>query len=260
MVEQKYIELMQKEIDGSISYLEKSRLASFLKGSEEARELHQQLRRVHDCLVDTPLVDPPESLRPNIMSKIVPRPRPTVARAIHGPSLWESLVARFRLQPAIPFAVGVVLGVLALVPVISTRQGGNDIDSSRLIGTLLNAGADAQVIDSKIVSFGLVRGSLEVRALDGWVLVDVALKSPDQISLVMDFDSDDISFYGLTNLDQGTTFLESSPTELKLTHTGVQHYYLAFADNPKRAAEIAFRLESGGEIYQEAIRTGDAER
>lgn len=259
MVDEKYVELIQKEIDGGISYIEKTRLAGFLKRSEEGRELRDRLRQVHASLVETPLVDPPESLRTNIMRQVVPRPRRAAEGAREHSGLWESLISRFRLQPAIPFAVGVVLGVLALVPVLATRQSG-DTDPTRLIGTLLNAGADAEVVDSKIISFGLVRGGLQVRALDGWILVDVALQSPDQISLVMRYDANDISFYGLTNLDRGAAFLESSPTELKLTHTGVQHYYLAFADNPTRAAEISFRLESGGHVFDDSIRTGLADR
>jgi hypothetical protein len=258
MVDEKYIELMHKEIDGSISYLEKARLGGFLKRSEEGRALRDQLRHIHSCLVEAPLVDPPESLRPNIMRQVVPRPG-RAPKAVHAhPGLWESLIARFRLQPAIPLAVGVALGVLTLVPVLAIRQGG-DADPTRMIGTLLNAGADAEVVDSRAISFGLVRGGLQVRALDGWILVDVTLRSPDQISLVMHYNSDDIAFYGLTNLDRGAAFLETSPTELKLTHTGVQHYYLAFADNPRRAAEIAFRVESGGTVLEDSIRTGPSE-
>lgn len=257
MVEPKYIELMQKEIDGSISYIEKTRLAKFLKSNEEARELRDQLRRIHDCLVETPLVDPPESLRPNIMRQIVPRFRSAAAH--EHPGLWGRLVERFRLQPAMPFAVGVALGVLALVPLIASRQAG-EIDASRMIGTLLNAASEAEVIDSRDVNIGSMHGRLRTMALDGWVLVDVAIESPDQISLVMSFDPNDIAFYGLTNLERGATFLESAPTELRLTHSGVRHYHLAFADNPNRTAEIAFRLESGGVSFQDVLHTGEMVR
>lgn len=260
MVDEKYIELMQKEIDGGISYFEKARLASYLKGSEEARELQKNLREIHRCLTEAPLVDAPKSLRDNVMRQVVPRPRPVINPVGSRPGVWESLVARFKLQPAIPFAVGVAMGVLALVPVISQNPGGTTIDTSRLIGTLLSSDLDTKVIDRKEISFGLVKGGVEVKAFEGWILVDVALKSPDQISLVLDYDSDDIAFYGLTNMDRGSTFVESSDRELRLTHSGVRQYYLAFADNPGRVSEISLRLESGGESYEESILTGHAGR
>ena len=260
MVDEKYIELMQKEIDGGISYFEKARLANYLKGSEEARELQKSLHEIHRCLIETPLVEAPESLRENVMRQVAPRPRTSINPVGTRPGVWESLVARFKLQPAIPFAIGVALGLLALVPVISQNQGGARIDTSRLIGTLLNSGLEPKVIDHKDISFGLVRGGIEVRTLDGWVLVDVALRSPDQLSLVINYDSDDIAFYGLTNIDRGATFVESSDRELKLTHTGARQYYLAFADNPDRVSTISLRFEAGGDSYEESIQAGPAGR
>jgi len=260
MVDEKYVELMQKEIDGDISYFEKARLANYLKGNEEARDLRKSLREIHQCLIEEPLIESPKSLRENVMRQVMPRPRPTINPLGSRQGVWESLVARFKLQPAIPFAVGVAMGVLALVPVISQNQEGARVDTTRLIGTLLNSDLDTKVIDHKQISFGLVKGGVEVRTFEGWVLVDVALMSPDQVSLVLNYDTDDIAFYGLTNIDRGATFVETSDRELRLTHTGIRHYYLAFTDNPDRVSEIAIRVEAGGEAYEESIHTGPVAR
>jgi hypothetical protein len=125
---------------------------------------------------------------------------------------------------------------------------------------LLDSGLQSEIVDHKDVSFGLVRGGIEVKALDGWVVVDVAVRSPDQISLVFDYDSDDIAFYGLTNIDRGATMVESSDQELKLTHSGTRQYYLAFVDNPSRVSDISIRFEAGGDSYEESIRTGPVDR
>ena len=70
MIDQKYLELINKDIDDTISAPEKEVLDEYLKINPEAYSMHQELMEMDKLLDKLPDNDPSDSLKARILNSI----------------------------------------------------------------------------------------------------------------------------------------------------------------------------------------------
>lgn len=261
MVNDKIIDLIHRDLDGTISDSDREALQKHLKADEEARRMHADLAQMHRTLADMPRVEPPPAIRDHVLRQIGPRWK-SVRQASPRRGLSEvfgSIIERFRVQPAIPFAVGIVAGALLLIPIAGQIGDGNGITGSQVAGTIIWDGPEPELesVGTREFNTGAVRGTLSTSRTDGAVVAElVVIASGDPVNIEFTYDPWDVAFQGIASLRKPASYVSADGDLVRLTHSGENLYRLAFADYPDKIATINVKISSDRVLWEGSIRTG----
>ncbi|MBM4162020.1 MAG: hypothetical protein FJ217_13115 [Ignavibacteria bacterium] len=256
MIEQKYADLIQKEIDGVITDAEGRSLKDYLARNKEARRLREELQKTVERLKSVPQLDPPPYLKKHILNSLgVGQPVTTP-----GPRLLDRLAKAFshRLAPryAIVFCSGFCLGIILLFLVLQSYEPVSDM--SQFTGALMTVGDTRswKVIDSLSIETEDARGV--VRSLDaaGHLFVEVDLRSAGKAEVELT-GGPDYAFGSYTKLVGDALFIEVNPACVKISHVDKAHYLVWFAGGLQKGRELDFKLRVGATTITESVQTGD---
>jgi hypothetical protein len=232
MIDEKYLELIQADVDGELPEQHRAELSRYLLASPEARGLRDELRQVCGALGQVPTAEPPPGLRDSILATI-PRPAPGTA-----PSTVPMVRARFPLyRVAAAFAGGLLVSAIAF-------QLGDDrgarLDVSQVAGTLASQDpvARSAPVDTVQVSLDQAEGTVSLFRSATMRVVEFDLAVQQPLDVVVVHDGQEAWFSGLG----------------KAGSAGNQRYALVL-DGPGQAGlpiEIRF-LASGAEIHRDVL-------
>ena len=251
MIEERYIELMNREIDRANSEIETAELGRYLESSEEARMYYDQLRDLAAAFERAGEITPPTGLDQIILSSIADREARRAASR-------ERFSIRAFLHPksklAYAFAAGVVLGLIIMAIIFRWPAGTPSPGVADLYGALAgrSAGALFSVESTRIDEPGL-SGTVEVRYLEHAIQVALALTAENETEidlapagglLLIAFRAQQASRpYGLG----------ASAEHIEITFTGRCDDALLFADERGSHAPVALRVSSAGKVILEKM-------
>ena len=120
MISQKFIDLMNQELDGANAPEQSRELEEFLENNEEARSYYRELALALNLFEKVAMVDPPPELNAEILARTrAADQRPETAGAgASGEGLWAAcrnlFTERRRLAHSLTFAAGLLFGVVLL--------------------------------------------------------------------------------------------------------------------------------------------------
>jgi hypothetical protein len=185
MVNQKYLELINKDIDNNISAYEKELLDNYLKTNPEAHALHQDLFEIENLLDKLPENDPSENLKKRILSSIDFNRYASKKRK----SIGEYFIAAFtglRKKTTVSFAVGMVTGIIVLSIVFYASYYNNFPRTNNVFGTI--GIADSELLKSVEVNALDIGGKIEIKKVANQYGVYVNLKSSKEYTLQIELD------------------------------------------------------------------------
>jgi len=185
MIEKRYIELMNKEMDGVNTPDESAALRCFLASSEEARRMYDELRGVAGMFAAAGEIMPPPDMKRTIMEAIAERKALRGARRAERRRFLDVLTPRTKL--ACSFVGGVAFGLLALIIMLRAIPQSGGLDRKDLYGTLAGRRSAETVIASESVSIeaGDVSGRLTAQYRDNSLTVALDLNAPREIEVVL---------------------------------------------------------------------------
>ena len=185
MIEKRYIELMNKELDGVNAPDESAALRSFLASSEEARRMYDELRGVAGMFAAAGEVMPPPDMKRTIMASIAERGALRGARRAERRRFLDVLTPRMKV--ACSFAAGIAFGLVALIILLRAMPQDSGLDRKDLYGTLAGGRRAGAVIASKSVSIesGDISGLLTAEYRDNSLTVVLDLNAPREIEVVL---------------------------------------------------------------------------
>jgi anti-sigma factor RsiW len=228
MIDEKYIELIQAEVDGELPEQHRADLSRFLLTNPEARALRDELRQVCATLGRVPAVEPPQGLRESILAAI---PGATAARTPR-----RSSATRFQyFRVAAAFAGGLLVSAIAF-QVGAGRQAAFDV--SEVAGTLASQDpvARSSPVDTASVSLEQVSGTVSLfrSATMRVVEFDLAVRQPLEVVVV--HDGQQARFSGLAPASSN------------------QRYALVLEGAGKAGSPVEIRfLASGAEIHRDVL-------
>ena len=255
MIERRYIELMNAEIDGVNSPTESAELRDHLEANPDARRRFDELSGVGRALADAEQVSPPRALRGAIMRVVAAREK---ARSEGG--LIERMKCALRPAPrmraAYAFSGGIVVG-LALFALLSlTLPQMVPGDGANLLGTM--GGGQRCFVAADPVSFDVpgATGRASVRYCAESVTLELSLSSESEVVVVFSYD-DEVDFDGLRALQAGDHSVSVRGHRAELTHAGTRDYDLFFTDYtesnlPLRMSVIA----DGRSVFESSVPPG----
>jgi hypothetical protein len=256
MIEPKYIELMNLELDGTATDAQSQELRRHLAANPAAARHFEELGRVVRGLDAQPQVEPPSHLHPRIMAAVDAAVRvPAPAR---GPAEWiQRVLAPPRRRVFGTFALGVATGVFLLAAVHFGRSGNWDpsrgIDPESLSGTMAGSVAsptarpDAAItLDAASDGLG---GSIELYTEHGVTVIDARLDSPHPVEWTLGFGGD----LAVSRIDApaGAAVFGASAGEVHARQAGAGDYKIVLSGRAEPVESVVLKVVRDGEVVVE---------
>jgi hypothetical protein len=256
MIEKRYIELINGEIDGINTPEESSELRRYLETHPEARRYHDELREIGQTFAEMKELDPPKELRRAILASVAPKRRPQ--RASYLARVREWLMPQARPRYAFAFATGVMVGfcVFALSSVVMLRGGAERAD--RLYGTLTTGRDATEILNSECIPFDLPQlyGGACIEHSTAAVRANLDLSTDEEIVVVFEYDHQ-LRFEGMRALDESQHTMRVEGNRAELTHSGECDYVLVFSDARSSGSPLHLSVKAAdGVIFEKSIVPG----
>jgi hypothetical protein len=249
-IAQHIVELINAEIDGEISAVEKRELEAILATDGEARTFHSELARLCEAMDSAEAVTPPAFLKHTILE---------MTGSKRGKSKSSASGKRFFSAPAIrfsgAFAAGVVLALGFLSSDMVSRNAFDDVTG--LVGTMSDRDADLSVKNSIYISSGDVDGTVTINRSGQMLIVEFDLTSRVPIDIVAEFPDAGVWFNGFAQLESSGTSVAAEPGRVTVRSEGKRRYAVYLHDAAGRNTTIDLRFIAAGNVIYEAQLVSD---
>ncbi len=265
MTDERTLELMHGEIDGTNSAEESAKLGNLLTEDSETRDLYRELCEIDGALRGIEKSEPPPGLKESILSSVGEMRR----RAPEEDRYFAARITPRRIslrrfipaRPAYALATGILLGMglCAATGILLLRADPGMLAGSdrthRPYGTIVGSDAGGRLLNSQCIAleFGEIYGGACVEHTENAVQVHLGISSQDQVQIIFQYD-EEVRFEGYSALDEGTHTIEVRANEAELTHVGDCDYSLVFKDGRRAGSPIRMRvLHSGNLLFEKSI-------
>ena len=257
MIDERYVELINKELDGLNAESESKELEQFLSENGDALQYYDELLRAASALKRVEQVEPPSFLRTHILNSVKALPVP--ARSGFG---WASNVLDlFRQRPivryAVVFASGLCVGILLLVLANQRRQDEMP-DTLKVSGSMVLPAeiSRLQKIDSVSLDGSGFRSVFKTMRGDGNITVECAVTAAEYLRLELSVDPEELKFMGVSRLGGTDNDVMATGGRVIFTGTKSEHGLITFAQVVTPQQPIKVRVYKGGTVIGSvSIRT-----
>lgn len=232
--------LIQKEIDGTITPEEKERLNRRLAENPEVKKVYEVQTGISRLLDDVPPIDPPEDLKKRIMNVIdvnrytVKASRPKITPQFSGRG------AIINPKMAFVFGLGLIVGFLIHMALKLDSVNRQWIDSRDFIGTVGRyERARFNIVERTPLDLPGMRGQLTLSVLKNLIGCEVRLASEEVSEIQVNFDSTSVNFYGFEPYRAAITVLENGGDFIRIKTSEDARYVLFF----QRESEVMTLIE-----------------
>jgi hypothetical protein len=244
-IAQHIVDLINADIDGEISAVEKQELEAILAIDREAQAVHSELSMICEAMESAETVTPPTYLKHTILEMTGPK---------RSRSKFPVSGTRFFSVPAIriagAFAAGVILALGFLRSDLVSRNSFDDVTG--LVGTMTDRGADLSAKNSINISRSDINGTVTIYRSGQILIVEFDLSSHVPIDIVAEFPGDDVWFNGFAQLESSGTSVAAEPGRVTVRTEGKRRYAVYLHDVASRETTIDLRFIAAGNVIHEA--------
>jgi hypothetical protein len=261
MVDEKYIALINQELDDANSPRETAILKDYLAANSEAQQLLDELAATANMLREVKAVEPPPDLKNGVLRAIQPQRRAARAKKpVMGgiKSLVEIFFGSpsYQLKYAYVFAIGLIagLGIFAL----SSHTSQPTIDNSNLSGTLAwRETGGFETADSIAVDLEVGRATVWVKSSPQQVIAEVSLNTIREVKAQIEFEEKDLGLSSVSQLNGAAIHaMSGNERSLKLISEGENRYLIGFTGKMQVASPLRFKLfASEVLVYETTLAT-----
>ena len=250
-IEQETIDLINAEIDGTISAEERASLDRLLAESAEIRALRDDLGRVCASLDNLALLDPPVELA----AAILQRTQQSSKSAAGDRGIAEWLAGIFSV-PVVRYGLSFATGVIVTFSLISSDQASREAfdDVTSLVGTMsADRGASEPLTteDSLSLTLSELAGSVDLRSSGSLMILDFDLVSELPVDIVATFDDRDIWFNGFAQLESEGTSVAAASGRVTVRMEGQRRYAVYLHNAGQDSATVRLRFSGAGGVFHE---------
>jgi hypothetical protein len=239
MIDEKYLELIQADVDGELPDRDRAELSRFMLANPDAHAVRDELKRLCSTLDQVRQVEPPPELRGSILAA-VRLPPPAAGSRSPRSFLRYSGAVRY----AAAFAGGLIVSGIAF-QVASDRNAGLDV--SDVAGTMVSQDPVSRSgpVDSVRVSLDQVSGTVSLFRSPSMRVVEFDLAAHEPVEVAVVHDGQEARFSG---------FGQSGGV-------AAQRYALVLDGPGVEGAPIEIRfLSAGAVIHSESLKVPPSNR
>jgi hypothetical protein len=246
MIEDRFIELIQKVIAGLASPEEQDEFEAYIQENEEARNLCRQLAETSRLLDEVPPVKPSVGLKKRIMDSMdFRRYAPSPAPARRPPFFRWIFTPKLRLAYA--FALGVLIGFLTYSQFVSDVTPVYVADGRQPYGTAGLTTAESSIeVGSVQVDRAEAVGTLRLWRFEYLLIVESDLTTEGDVEIHIEYAAALMDFAGFESPDVTTGSIEIRESLLKAPAAGRARYVFSTSREPPLEARIEISVVSVG--------------
>jgi hypothetical protein len=224
MTKNKLLELINKEIDGSISRSERKNLEEYVQSNPDSNKVYDEMISLNEALDTAAELEPPHNLTKKIMARI---DRTKYLPQAGSSRSWSWLFSP-RLRIAYSFMGGLLLGIILLG--LFNNQFGRNIQS--ISGTM---GLSTERIAAIPITAGSTAGNIVVTRNGRHYTLEVNLESNEIYEIVIGYTPDNIAFTSIVPTAPQKTVIERVQNQLRLSGYKNAHHILTFTKKSDEA-------------------------
>jgi hypothetical protein len=250
-IEQETIDLINAEIDGTISMEGRASLDRLVAQSPEIRALREDLRSVCTGLDRLELLDPPAELVDDILLRTQQSSRAVAGN--RGVAAW--LAGLFGI-PVVRYGLSFATGVIVTFSLISSDQASREAfdDVTSLVGTMsADRGASGPLTteDSLSLTLSELAGSVDLKSSGSLMILDFDLVSEFPVEIVATFDDRDIWFNGFAQLESQGTSVAAASGRVTVRMEGQRRYAVYLHNAGQDAATVRLEFATADGVFHE---------
>jgi hypothetical protein len=245
-IDERYLELINADIDGEIQPAEKAALEAFLAKNAAGRALHEELQSLCSTLDAEKLLEPPTHLKHVVMNSL-----PKSAPVAETSGDWRSLFSIPALRYATVFATGVVMTIL-IVESGQIQQGAfNDVTG--LVGTMSESGETAPGVASLTINKAEIAGTVTLRRADPILIIDFDVSTNGPIDIVASYEDKTVWFNGFAQLESTGTSISAESNQIRIQVDGKRRYAVFLHNSRSRNLSINLQFFANGKSVHQAV-------
>jgi len=250
-VDQRTLNLINANIDGEISAIERDELDRLLLSSESVRQLDRELRTVTKLLDDLPDLESPPYLQSAIERQVRLPADSATRKKLSGLFAWLDSSS---WRTGLALAAGVVLTISVY------EMGSKPVsieDSRNMTGTIIKHGSTSrqgEVLDSLRLDSAQLNGLVELRNENGLFTVDVQLNSGVPVDVVVDFAGRGLVLESASNSSDSGNAVAVGDGEIRLASNGSDHLSVKLrrTTDAQTSGPIALDFYAGERLVKKA--------
>lgn len=204
MIDEKYVELIHREIDGLNSEKERTELEAYLEKNPQAQRFFRELSAVAEKLGAVNLAEPPEHLKTVIMNSIPGDKYAPAKKTGLSKSVAWIFALKPRFQVALAFSGGLAAGLLLFALFTSNNSTPSSSDPANLYGTLALQASSEKIPATDQFDFTLeqVQGTAILKASGKMIFVELDLRPQTNIGIQLEFNREELRCIGFISNDE----------------------------------------------------------
>ena len=256
MINNKVVELINRDLDGTLSQKERLQLEKHLESDHESREMLAKLRLLHKKLHNISESEPPAELKENVMKSLPAARYSKRSQAIPVASKFIELFHVPKFQMAGMFSLGAAAALLFLV-ITQNLSISPQATAEKAIGTILAPEKIGKVeqVDSKQFTIDDYKVDISTSRSENIVFVSINLQSEsDQtVQLVVSSDAADFRFQALDYNAPNLIHASFGNDFFSAATAGPGNWVLAFDDPAKATETLKIELKTEKNSIMELI-------
>jgi hypothetical protein len=246
-INQEVNELIQSDIDGTISGEDRTRLQELLESDEKVRQFHEDCSTLSGALDNFTPLDAPAGIAANVMAAAAQNSE-SIEEETRVP--WRTLFAVWFEFPVLRYALAFLIGAVfasGLSQMRVTEERGMDV--AGLAGTMSPM---SQFVSRQ--SFNLAQtvmeGQIDLLHAEQLVQLRFELDSKLPVEVVMNFGGENYDFSGFLQDANTVSSLSAGEGQVTLIANGEQRFTVQFSTPAVSNAPIAVSFNSDGETIE----------
>ena len=243
MTEKKYIELINKEVDGLISEKEKHQLHEYLEKDLQAKNLYQETTNTSELLKQVIEVEPSPNLKKRILNSIELK---SYAPEYTKKSVRSSISEWFtNLNPrsVYAFAAGVIIGLIIYSVFLTNMVQEQSMNNSNFYGTIgIPDNANIHQLDQMPIDLLDVTGTVGFYKFDNIVWFEINMTNSDRCTMALNFDQKIINFDSYNPLNHSNNSIRNEKNKVTIAVNENSHFLLMFKQNSTENTRIDLEI------------------
>jgi hypothetical protein len=245
MINRKFLELINKDIDQEISEKEKNLLEEYLKSHPEAEALHRELQLTEAALDNLPETEPSENLKKRILNSIDFN-RYARKKSPAGENLVFSL---FTGRPlAFSFALGIIAGIIILSVIALNTDLFKSSENNNIYGTI--GLSNSELVETVPVNVYGVSGKIDILQSPDNYGFQVELDSFEDFRLYLEYNTEDLQVKDFTAATDNV-LLQTEEGYIEITAPDRHLYTLILSAGDSGPGDVTLKLVKNGNSFFE---------
>ena len=250
MIDRKYIELMNKEIDGVITNTEQERLYSYLSANSEAQKLYNELRQTSELLSKIPRVEPSPNIKKYVMNSIDLNRYSKATK----PGKLKSLVSNLLVKPlpklAYAFALGILVGILVYSTLLENVISKRGVDVTNFFGTIgIDEKAGFKTIQNTPIALHEINGTITIKQNQNIIVIETDLSSQQEIEIEFNYDESHLRFSHFNSGSRTKLSFDAGENFVQSLSAGDIQFILFFTEIAADGKPIGLKISVMGEVH-----------